>query len=95
MFSAALWVAHASSRVGDDVLPFADFSRALNLERNWRLSGKLVPRRRRNQHARRVRSQLFARPTALAADSGAASVSHGLSEWALVWVLVKAWMAGS
>jgi hypothetical protein len=38
------------------------------------------------QDTRRVRSQLFARPTALAADLGAASVSYALLEWALVWV---------
>ena len=43
--------------------------------------------------------QLFARPRALAAESGAASVSHGFSEWALVWGLAShsqlPWRLGS
>src|SRR6266511_1392826 len=54
------------SSVGDGVLAIADFSCALNLERNWRLSGKLVSVRHRcnrckatatlsNPHAGRVR----------------------------------------
>ena len=40
----------------------------------------------RNQHARRARYQsLLGERPALAADSGAASVSCGVSEWGLVW----------
>ena len=41
-------------------------------------------------HARRMRYLITGseRP-ALAADSGAASVSYGVSEWALVWVSVS------
>ena len=41
-------------------------------------------------HARRMRYLIIdSQCPALAAESGAASVSHGVSEWALVWVSVS------
>jgi hypothetical protein len=64
-------------------------------EADGAIHGKFVSARRsfgcaqdRLLHGR----QLFARPTALAADLGAASVSYAISEWALVWVLVSHWL---
>ena len=45
-----------------------------------RLSG---PRTTDNRYIDRLKHR------ALAAESGAASVSHGVSEWALVWVSVS------
>ena len=51
--------------------------------------GKFVSARRRNQHARRMRYLIIgSERLALAADSGAASVSCEVSEWGLVWVSV-------
>ena len=47
-------------------------------------------RGRRNVHARRMRYLITgSERSALAADSGAASVSYGVSEWALAWVSVS------
>ena len=46
---------------------------------------KFISARHRNQHARRMRYLITgSERLALAADSGAASASYGVSEWALV-----------
>ena len=99
MFSAALWVAHASRVLAMASSPSRTSSFRSKSESDGEIHGKFVSARRRKQHARRVRSQLFARPTALAAESGAASVSYGVSEWGLVWVSVSdsqwRWQLGS
>jgi len=74
------------SRAGDGVLAIANFSYVFD-QPSHEAPRKFVSARRRNQHAGRMRYPIIGseRP-ALAADSGAASVSNGVSQWGLVWL---------
>jgi hypothetical protein len=74
------------SRAGDGVLAIANFSYVFD-QASHEAPRKFVSARRRNQHARRMRYLIIdSKCSVLAAESGAASVSYALSEWALVWV---------